>query len=142
MQFHLDKKTVMLPFQIKTLDHVALRVRDIEISAQWYERVLGLRRIQPEAWGPFPIFMVAENGTGVALFPPQTNTPESLPEKDWIRGDHYAFRVESDHFEAAQQHLKDLEIPFEFQDHHYFYSIYFLDPDGHELELTTQVKWL
>ena len=127
-------------FNIKTLDHVALRVSDLEASAKWYQRVLGLQRIQPEEWTPFPIFMVAENGTGIALFPTRSKAAENLPPGDWIKGDHYAFQVDQSNFERAQEHLNKEQIPFAFQDHLYFHSIYFEDPDDHQLELTTQVK--
>ncbi len=127
-------------FSIKSLDHVALRVKDLEESASWYERILGLKRLQPEEWKPFPIFMTTEDGTGIALFPSRTENPKPLPEGDWIKGDHYAFLVDNVNFNQAQQHLKLEEVTFEFQDHLYFYSIYFRDPDGHRLELTTKVK--
>lgn len=124
-------------FQIKTLDHIALRVSNLEASASWYARILCLSRVQAKEWGPFPIFMVAQNGTGVALFPTKTNAPQSLPDGDWLKGDHYAFQVDADHFEQAQKHLNKEGIAFTFQDHFYFHSIYFHDPDGHQLEITT-----
>lgn len=127
-------------FNIKTVDHFALRVRDLEKSAQWYEQALHLKRLQPKEWGPFPIFMVAENGTGVALFPVKTSSPRPLPEGDWIKGDHYAFQVDNENFENAQLHFKQIGLEFEFQDHFHFHSIYFVDPDGHRLELTTPVR--
>lgn len=31
---------------LQFLDHVALRVQDLEVSAIWYEKVLGLKRKQ------------------------------------------------------------------------------------------------
>lgn len=127
-------------FQIETLDHVALRVRDIEASAKWYKRVLGLKAIQAKEWGPFPIIMVAENQTGIALFPTRSGAPETLPDGDWIKGDHYAFRVDQENFQKAQEHLRNEQVPFSFQNHHYYHSIYFKDPDGHQLEITTLVK--
>ncbi|MEL6970896.1 MAG: hypothetical protein AAFZ63_26380 [Bacteroidota bacterium] len=55
----------MRPFNIDFLDHVAIRVKDLEIYAQWYERTLGLVRYSPEAWQPFPIFLLAGK-TGIA----------------------------------------------------------------------------
>jgi catechol-2,3-dioxygenase len=33
--------------------------------------------------------------------------------------------------------LKKRAIPFEFQDHEISHSIYFRDPDGHRIEITT-----
>ncbi|MCB0620860.1 MAG: VOC family protein [Saprospiraceae bacterium] len=128
-------------FRISHFDHIGLRVRHLERSARWYEQVLGLTRVQPEEWQPFPIFLVA-GGTGLALFPPHTDDPESLPSGDWLIVDHFAFRVDAENFELAQRHLNELGIEFQIQDHHYFHSLYFRDPDGHKVELTTAVKAL
>ncbi len=130
----------MKAFQIKTLDHVALHVHDLEGSVAWYRRVLGLKRIQPKEWGPFPAFMIAADGTGVALFPTQNESLGRLPEGEVIRAGHYAFQVDNDNFDQAREHLALEGIDFEFQDHHFFYSIYFFDPDGYRLEITTQVR--
>jgi catechol 2,3-dioxygenase-like lactoylglutathione lyase family enzyme len=127
-------------FQIRTLDHVAIHVSDLEASAAWYHRVLGLERVQPKEWGPFPAFMVAEDGTGIALFPSRNESQGRLPEGTVIRAGHYAFQVDTANFKRVQEHLTELEISFEFQDHHYHHSIYFTDPDGYRLEITTQVK--
>ena len=124
---------------LQFLDHVALRVRDINRSAEWYEKTLGLQRLQPKEWAPFPIFMVAGQ-TGIALFPTQ-NTNAQLPSKgDWICAHHYAFRVDQEKKEKAKAHLSEQGMEWTFQDHHYFHSIYFNDPDGHRLELTVQVR--
>jgi catechol 2,3-dioxygenase-like lactoylglutathione lyase family enzyme len=136
----LTENWTMKKLQIRTLDHVAIHVNDLERSAAWYHRVLGLERVQPREWGPFPAFMVAEDGTGVALFPSQNKSPGRLPEGTVIRAGHYAFRVDPDNFEQAKEQLNTEGVEFEFQDHHYFHSIYFFDPDGHRLEITTQVK--
>ena len=50
---------------------------------------------------------------------------------------HLAFRATRKSFLAAQEELKQRGIKFEFQDHEISHSIYFSDPDGHELEITT-----
>ena len=54
-----------------------------------------------------------------------------------IRMLHLAFRADRKTFLAAQAELKRRRIDFEFQDHEISHSIYFRDPDGHELEITT-----
>ena len=46
-------------------------------------------------------------------------------------------RITRAQFEQAQWELKQREIKFEFQDHEISHSIYFIDPDGHKLEITT-----
>ena len=57
------------------LDHVAIRVRDLEVSANWYQNVLGLKRYQLPEWGDFPIFMMSGK-SGIALFPANLNDSE------------------------------------------------------------------
>jgi catechol-2,3-dioxygenase len=50
---------------------------------------------------------------------------------------HLALRTDRANFLQAQQELKQRGIKFHFQDHEISQSIYFRDPDGHELEITT-----
>ena len=115
---------------------MAIRVRDLEVSATWYEKVLGLRRYQLPAWGSFPIFMLAGT-SGIALFPANTEDPEVDRTSRNVKIDHFAFNVDRKAFELAQRHYESLGLEFQFQDHHYFHSIYTKDPDGHTVELTT-----
>ncbi|WP_353777692.1 VOC family protein [Winogradskyella sp. 3972H.M.0a.05] len=124
--------------QLEFLDHVAIRVADLEISANWYEKVLGLKRYQLPEWGAFPIFMLSGK-SGVALFPADLNDPKLDSNSRNIKIDHFAFNVTNENFEKAKQHYSKLDIEFDFQDHHYFHSIYTKDPDGHKVELTTIV---
>lgn len=124
--------------QIRFLDHVAIRVRDMEKSAEWYEKVLGLERYTFKEWGPFPIFMLAGQ-TGVAIFPAKTDHPEALSNKDWIKIDHFAFNVDRENFDKARRRYEALDIEYHFQDHVFYHSIYTRDPDGHQVELTTLV---
>ena len=125
----------MADFQVDFLDHVAIRVKDLEVAAQWYERVLGLRRHCPEAWQPFPIFLLAGK-TGIALFPANPEHPTLDPTSKNIKIDHFAFQLTPESFSKAQDHYDQLGIKYEIQDHHYFRSIYTKDPDGHTVELT------
>lgn len=116
------------PFKVQFLDHVALRVKDLERAAQWYADVLGLERYQPEEWKPWPIFMVAGE-SGVALFPERAGHVRVV--------EHFAFRVDQQSFDDARQWFEVQGITYEYQDHVYFDSIYVRDPDGHVVELTT-----
>ncbi|WP_255362723.1 hypothetical protein [Tenacibaculum sp. MAR_2009_124] len=49
----------------------------------------------------------------------------------------FAFNVTNENFEKAKKRYSELGLDFTIQDHHYFHSIYTLDPDGHKVELTT-----
>ena len=121
---------------LEGIDHVALAVRDVARSVAWYRDVLGLERRYSDAWGDVPSVM-GIGTTSIALFPVGTHTPEPPPGRGTIAMRHLAFRSTAATFVGAQQELKRRQIPFEFQDHGISRSIYFLDPDGHQLEITT-----
>jgi catechol 2,3-dioxygenase-like lactoylglutathione lyase family enzyme len=123
-------------FELEGLDHVALAVRDVERSADWYVEVLGFERRYSGMWNGIPVF-VARGETAIALFPTGTDQPNSsLPRKrDGIL--HLAMRANRANFVAAQRDLTSRGIAFHFTDHEISHSIYFRDPDGIELEITT-----
>lgn len=122
--------------RLEGLDHVALAVRDVRNSAQWYCDVLGLARLHESEWGDLPA-MVGVGGTMLALFPVLGTHPKPPPGKDVIAARHVAFRTDAAGLEEARSELEARGIECEFQDHGIARSIYFLDPDGHELEITT-----
>lgn len=121
---------------IEFLDHVALLVADLEASVKWYEKVLGLERYQFPEWGDFPIFLLSGK-SGIALFPASKSDAELDPTSNNVKIDHFAFNVTNENFEKAKKRYTELNLDFDFQDHHYFHSIYTKDPDGHTVELTT-----
>jgi catechol 2,3-dioxygenase-like lactoylglutathione lyase family enzyme len=128
------------PFAIEFLDHVAIRVKDLNVSQNWYQDYLGFKALKFDNWGDYPIFMVSGN-FGVALFPANLKDPE-IPESRNIKIDHFAFRVSKIDFKAAVNYFQAKGIPFLHQDHHYFESIYLNDPDGHEVELTSATEFI
>lgn len=128
----------MIDFKLDFLDHVAIRVKDIDASVTWYQKVLGLKRYQLEKWGDFPIFMLAGK-TGIALFPANENHPQLNQRSKNVKIDHFAFQVSQEAFAKAREHYETLKLDYNFQDHHYFHSIYTKDLDGHTVELTTLV---
>jgi catechol 2,3-dioxygenase-like lactoylglutathione lyase family enzyme len=120
--------------QLQGIDHVAMGVRDIERSMNWYTEVLGFERLHKGAWNGVPTF-IGKGTTGIALFPASHEAKPSSHRE--IRMLHLAFRADRENFLAAQQELKKRGIKFEFQDHEISHSIYFRDPDGYQLEITT-----
>lgn len=125
-------------FKIDSLDHVAILVSDVEKSADWYKNTLGLKKYKLEEWGDYPIFMMAGK-SGIALFPANHAAPATDPDFAHIKIDHFAFNVSAEAFEEAKIWFEETGIQYNFQDHHYFHSIYIKDPDGHTVELTTLV---
>lgn len=122
--------------KIDFLDHVAIRVKNMEESASWYEEVLGLKRFQFSEWGDFPIFML-QGKTGIALFPANLSDAELDSKSRNVKIDHFAFNVNRENFEKAIKRYDALGLEYRIEDHFYFDSIYTSDPDGHKVELTT-----
>ena len=124
-------------FTLEQIDHVALTVTDLKNSVAWYRDVLGLERRYEDAWGDCPAMLCA-GSTCVALFPSNRGDSSASargPERPMIR--HLAFRATYADLLEAEKCLQERGIPFQFQDHRIAHSIYFADPDGHQLEITT-----
>ena len=99
----------------------------------WYVTTLGFERVFAEHWSGVPIFLRL-GSTFIALFP--RRDADSPVVKNAIS--HLAFRASSyADFKSAQTELQTRGISFEFQDHEVSHSIYFRDPDGFQLEITT-----
>lgn len=128
----------MVDFKLDFLDHVAIYVKDTNASITWYSTVLGLKKYQLPKWGEFPIFMLSGK-TGIALFPAHINDPKLDTTSKNVKIDHFAFQVSNEAFAKARKHYENLGLDYNFQDHHYFHSIYTNDLDGHKVELTTLV---
>jgi glutathione S-transferase fosA5 len=108
------------------INHVTLAVRDLEPSFVFYERVLGLRPVA--RWYKGAYFEAGSDWICLTL--DEKTRSGSLPEYT-----HIAFTVAQDEFAAAVERLKQAgaecwqENPSEGD------SFYFLDPNGHKLEL-------
>ena len=124
-------------FTLQQIDHVALTVKDLKKSIAWYHDVLGLERRYEDAWKDAPAMLCA-GSTCVALFPFRSD--EALAQiSGTVRSTmrHLAFRTTYGDLLEAEKNLQERGIPFEFQNHGIAHSIYFADPDGHQLEITT-----
>jgi catechol 2,3-dioxygenase-like lactoylglutathione lyase family enzyme len=134
-------------FRVDQLDHVELFVPDRDAAAAWYARTLGLR-VAPEfaAWaadhlqGPLMI-ATAHGRTMLALF---TGEPQGArPTAGFYR---VAFRVSRQGFEAFLAHVRENPVfdeqgeevrNLEVRQHGLAQSVYFRDPYGYRLEVTT-----
>jgi catechol-2,3-dioxygenase len=120
--------------QLRRLDHVSLNVSDRPRSIAWYRDVLGLEQRGEAGRDDWPVFM-GEFGACVALFQAQVGSAEREPESTGLR--HVAFMVGRDDLAGAQTRLREHGVDFRFEDHGNAHSLYFPDPDGNVIELTT-----
>jgi catechol 2,3-dioxygenase-like lactoylglutathione lyase family enzyme len=119
--------------KLEQIDHVALRCASPEATMAWYVSTLGFERVFAEHWSGVPIF-IRLGATFIALFPQE--------HRDQVGSggafSHLAFRAATNgDFQSAQAELRSKDIAFEFEEHSVSHSIYFVDPDGVQLEITT-----
>jgi catechol 2,3-dioxygenase-like lactoylglutathione lyase family enzyme len=120
--------------ELEALDHIGINVADVDRSIRWYQDVLGLTRVFEESWGDFPAVLVA-NGSGVALFPRDDGSPPPARPHDDMG--HIGFRTSRRGLEHAKVEVAGRGIAFHEGDYGVAWSIYFDDPDGHQIEITT-----
>ena len=128
-----------MAIRVQHIDHVAITVRDIQGSIDWYTETLGLEHRPVIEWGSYPQ-MVCAGETCVALFPASVDEPRDLEEGESARTitmRHLAFRVDRENFDGAREAFAEKAVAFEFADHDVAPSLYVSDPDGHRIELTT-----
>ena len=104
-------------------------------SIAWYRDVLGVQQLNQPNGDDEPVFL-GEPGLQFGLFQAQRESPSREPESSGLR--HIALVV--DDLSAAQQRLRELGVPFNYEDHGNALSVYLRDPDDHVLELTTYVR--
>ena len=113
-----------------------LRSSDPAALTAWYRDVLGLERRYEDVWGDVPA-VVGAGTTALALFPARVPEPGPPPGREVLAVRHIAFRVGRADFAQARTHLEACGIVPTFEDHVAAHSLYFADPDGHQLEITT-----
>ena len=119
---------------LQRLDHVSLNVSDREASIAWYRDVLGLEQRGVARRDDWPVFM-GELGACVALFQAQAPSPERTHESTGLR--HIAFMVDSEDLDRAWTRLREDGVDLRVEDHGSSRSLYFPDPDGNVIELTS-----
>jgi catechol 2,3-dioxygenase-like lactoylglutathione lyase family enzyme len=137
---------MVVNFRVLQIDHVELFVPDRHEAAGWYQRMLGLE-IVPEylAWAADPrgpLMISSDDGsTKLALF--EGRPQKSRPTAGFHR---VAFRVNAGAFMEFVRRLGDRPLndhedrpvtADSVVDHEKAYSVYFSDPYGHRLEVTT-----
>ena len=120
--------------ELRRLDHVSLNVSDRPRSIAWYRDVLGLEQRGNARGDDWPVFM-GDFGACVALFQAQVESPDRAPESTGLR--HVAFMVGREDLAAAQERLRERGVEFRLEDHGNAHSLYFPDPDGNVIELTS-----
>ena len=111
---------------ISGINHITFAVRDLERSFQFYSHILGLRPVARWYKGAY-----LEAGTNwVCLTLDPETRAGSLPEYT-----HTAFTVPTSEFSRLVERLRTAQVTCWQDNRSPGESFYFLDPDGHKLEV-------
>jgi catechol 2,3-dioxygenase-like lactoylglutathione lyase family enzyme len=130
--------------QITALDHIVLNVGAIDRSLKFYTEVLGLQgeRVDEFKAGKVGFPSVRINAaTIIDLFPAQDGAPARGGEKTDGNLNHFCLVVENAEFAGVIEHLKEHQIAIRegpvsrWGARGRATSVYFLDPDGNEIEI-------
>lgn len=135
------------PNVLRGVHHIALNVKNLQASRQFYGALLGLHELRgpevPETLrslvesGQVANFVLPD-GTVLDLFyEPDLAPPHADPTQQFTRANHLAFDIAPEHFDQAVEVLQQNQVQI---DHGPVSrptgrGIYFYDPDGFLLEI-------
>ena len=127
-------------FKIRRVGHLVLRVKDVERSKRFFEKVMGFPVVaQNERGMVFFSTDVKDNHHMLAIMPGKEGA--AMPTRDQIGMQHVSFELGS--FAELQQAWRVLKENNVEIDHTVYHgvskSVYFYDPDGNQLELYVNV---
>ena len=121
---------------IKGIGHAVMYVTDPGVSADWYADILGMSTVIEEPRIPAIFLSFGWRDHDLALF--KAPPGHSLGQQDF---NHLAFEFGGDleGLKAFRRRLVEKGVTITGTvDHGVSYGIYFLDPDGHQLEMFLQ----
>ena len=111
---------------IRGLNHITIAVKDLEKSFTFYKDLLGFKPLMKHSKGAY--FLAGDLWFCLQLDP--RTRAEALPEYT-----HVAFTVDQNDFSKLSKKLMSAGVTFWQDNVSEGDSVYFVDPDGHKLEI-------
>jgi len=136
----------MRGFRVTDMDHIVLNVKDIDRSLKFYTEVIGLEgeRVAAFRSGKVGFPSVRINATTIIdLFPSKENPAPANGEKLSGNLNHFCMVTGAEDFAGIIVYLKENKIAIRegpvsrWGARGQATSVYFLDPDGNEIEIRT-----
>jgi len=132
---------------LRRVHHIALNVRDMQVSCSFYGSILGLHQLTGDEVPSTLIDLVAAgkvtnfrtpDGTILDLFwEPELTPPDLNPQRQFTRANHLAFDIAPELFEQAVAVLRFHQVQIEGEPvtRPTGKGVYFYDPDGFLIEI-------
>ena len=129
---------------IEGFDHVAITVADVDVTVDWYHRVLAAEPLYRDLWlaGTLPVALLQIGAARLSVHPaaapaaPHAEAPTPGSADLCFRFDGPVSRI-LELLDAAGVAVEDGPVPRPASNGERGTSVYFRDPDGNLLELLT-----
>lgn len=124
--------------KVSGIDHAAISVRDLEKSLEFYTKILGLKISPREYQKPGIEYFLDCGESLIGLIQGDEKGNHHFLQDSGLGGNHVSFRVKTKDFDGCVEELKKQNVTITFmKKREKSWSVYFLDPDGNKLELTS-----
>ena len=119
------------------IDHVAISVKDLNKSLEFYTQVIGLKITEREYSKPGIEYFLDCGNSLIGLIQGNEADGKHLLQDGGLGGNHVSFRVETKEFDRIVEEIKALGLTITYiKKREKSWSVYFLDIDGNKLEMT------
>lgn len=119
------------------IDHVALSVKDLDKSLEFYTKILGLKVTEREYSKPGIEYFLDCGTSLIGLIQGDPKGDHHELQDGGVGGNHVSFRVNTQDFDKMCEEIKDLGLEITYQKkREKSWSLYFKDLDGNKLEIT------
>jgi len=123
--------------EIKGIDHVAVNVRDLDKSVEFYTKVVGLKITEREPSKPGIEYFLDAGPSLVGIIQAKDVDDQHLFKHEGLGANHFSFRVDACDFDAFVENLEAHDVRIEYaKKRDKSWSLYFYDLDGNKVEAT------
>jgi len=128
----------MIMIEIQGIDHVALNVKDIDKSVEFYTNVIGLKVTEREPSKPGIEYFLDCGSSLVGIIQAQDLENAHPFAHEGLGANHFSFRLKAKDFDSFLQRLEENDVKIEYaKKREKSWSLYFYDLDGNKLEATS-----
>lgn len=140
-------QTAIAQGNLRRIHHIALNVKDMAASCQFYGNILGLKQLTGDAVpstlvdlgasGKVANFILPDDTVMDLFWEPDLYSPHPDPQQQFTRANHLAFDIAPELFDQAVAALRSNQVPIEGEPvtRPTGRGIYFYDPDGFMIEI-------
>ena len=119
------------------IDHVAINVRDLDKSVEFYTKVIGLKITEREPSKPGTEYFLDCGPSLLGIIQAKDLSTLHPFENEGLGANHFSFRVHAKDFDPMIERLEENGVKIEFaKKREKSWSLYFYDIDGNKLEVT------